>query len=250
LPVLIEREDLRGRASVFRDRRDAGEALARMLEGRLDGEAVVLAIPSGGVPVAFPIARHLGLPLEVAVVSKITPPWSSEVGYGAVAFDGSVVVDHEIARAIGIDEAAMRQGIERTLRKVERRVGLFRAGAEALGLAGCTAILVDDGLASGVTLRAALMALRKAEIGRLIVAVPTGSARSLAALEHEVDELYCANVRGGLRFAVAEAYEQWSDVDEKEACQLLEIARGDRESGCDGSDGSEDGRDGAPLTLD
>jgi predicted phosphoribosyltransferase len=219
--VLHELPRLRDRTHVFRDRSHAGELLAGMLEAYSESGAAVLAIPAGGVPVAAPIARTLGLPLDVAVVSKITPPWNSEVGYGAVAFDGSVLLNEPLIDSLAIDPAEIRSGIDRTTRKVRRRAELFRQTSEAPDVAGRTAIVVDDGLASGFTMRAALRALRGAGARQLVVAVPTGSERSVAALLPEVEALYCANVRGGMRFAVAEAYEAWRDVDETEARRLL-----------------------------
>jgi predicted phosphoribosyltransferase len=138
-----------------------------------------------------------------------------------VAFDGSVLLNEPLIASLQISQEETRKGIERTLRKVRRRVEAFRGTTEAPQVANRTAILVDDGLASGFTMRAALEALQRAGASRLLVAVPTGPERAAAALVPAVDALYCANVRGGTRFAVAEAYEAWCDVDEAEALRLL-----------------------------
>lgn len=219
--MLHELEPLRDRSHVFRDRAHAGEVLAEMLSAYAASEATVFAIPAGGLPVAAPISRRLGLPLDVAVVSKITPPWNSEIGYGAAAFDGSVLLNEPLIASLEISQEEIRKGIEQTLRKVRRRVEAFRGTTEAPQVANRTVILVDDGLASGFTMRGALAALQGAGASRLLVAVPTGSERTVAALVPAVDALYCANVRGGIRFAVAEAYEAWCDVDEAEALGLL-----------------------------
>lgn len=219
---IVEREELRERTRVFRDRAHAGEVLGAMLAAATPplGQAVVLAIPAGGVPVAAPLAAHLGLPIDIAVVSKITPPWNTEVGYGAVAFDGSVLLNEGLVRQLGLSETQIEDGIARTRAKVARRAAELRPGA-ALEPAGAAVILVDDGLASGFTMRAALTALRAAGAARLIVAVPTAhtsAARAVAAL---ADVLYCANLRSGPRYAVADAYVNWYDVGEDEVRALL-----------------------------
>src|SRR5512136_2914145 len=120
---IIERDDLRNRARVFRDRAHAGAVLAEMLAPSFDRRenAMVLAIPAGGVPVAVPIARRLALPLDLAAVSKITLAWNTEAGYGAVAFDGSVRLNDALVREIGLSEAEVEAGIARTREKVARR---------------------------------------------------------------------------------------------------------------------------------
>jgi predicted phosphoribosyltransferase len=238
--VLRELDELRNRAPVFRDRRHAGGVLARMLEGRIPPGARLLAIPAGGVPVAAEIARALGLAVDVAVVSKITPSWNTEVGYGAVAFDGRVRADRAAMARLGIGEAEERTGTERTRAKVRRRVDALRRGRGALVAAGETAVLVDDGLASGLTMAVAVEAVREAGAGRVVVAVPTGSARALGRLAALADDVYCANVRTGWSFAVADAYEQWADVDEAEVARTLE--------GGDGAPGSRGPGPGAPAS--
>jgi putative phosphoribosyl transferase len=219
-----DRPELRQRTHVFRDRADAGRILAGMLAGFRGTDALLLAIPSGGVPVAATIATTLGLALDVAVVSKILLPWTSEAGYGAVAFDGSVLVDARAAARFGLSESDVREGTEAARSKVLRRLALLRAD-RPLELAGRTVILVDDGIAAGSTLRAAVGALRGQGVGRLIVAVPTGHGRTLRDLAGAVDALYCANVRQGTSFAVADAYQAWRDVTEDEVVETLRQAR-------------------------
>jgi predicted phosphoribosyltransferase len=216
--------ELRDRAQVFRDRDYAGQALAGMLAGFRGSDALVLGIPSGGVPVASTIAKALDLELDVAVVSKVLLPWTTEAGYGAVAFDDSTWVDTRAAARFGLSSAEVEEGTAKAREKVRRRVALFRDG-RALDVAGRTVILVDDGVAAGSTLRAAIAALRARGVGRLVVAVPTGHGRSLADLADRVDALYCANVRHGLSFAVADAYQAWRDVGEDEAVESMRSAR-------------------------
>ena len=212
---------LRDRTGVFHDRAAAGAALAELLGPERDPAAIVLAIPAGGVPVAEVIAERLELPLDLAVVSKITLPWDAESGYGAIAFDGTAEINVGLVHHLGLSRSLVEQGTARTRDKVMRRVRALRAGRPPLDLRGRRAILVDDGLASGFTMRVAVTAVRAAGAARVVVAVPTAHRDAAAALAPEVDALYCANRRGGRTYAVAAAYEQWRDVDEAEVVAAL-----------------------------
>lgn len=218
---IVELESLRDRAPVFADRAEAGRVLAGLLEGYRGSDALVLAIPAGGVPVAAEVARALGLPLDVAVVSKILLPWNTEAGYGAVAFDGTVCLNRTLVDQLGLTAEEVAQGVAETRAKVERRLARLRAERPSPPLAGRPVILVDDGLASGFTLMSAVEALRRAAAAEIAVAVPTGHAQAVERLASCVDRLYCANLRAGRRFAVADAYRHWHDVPEEEAWALL-----------------------------
>jgi predicted phosphoribosyltransferase len=212
--------DLRNRGHVFKDREAAGLVLSRMLEQYRNSNAIVLAIPAGGVAVAAPLAGELVLPLDVAVVSKITLPWNTEAGYGAVAFDGTVRLNEELLSHFRLSEQQIRTGIRKAEEKVSRRVTLLR-GDRPLPDFKRPILLVDDGLASGFTLLTAIEALRKQGCGELILAVPTAHEESLSRVKGEVGAVYCPNIRGGLCFAVADAYEQWRDLSEEEVVTLL-----------------------------
>jgi putative phosphoribosyl transferase len=227
-PNIIELPELRERVRVFQDRRHAGEVLAEMLSSFSKSDAIVLAIPAGGVPVAAVIAENLKIPLEVAVVSKVTLPWNTEAGYGAVAFDGTMRLNEELVAGLGLSKDQIQRGIEQTTEKVRRRVKKFRGDRPFPDLVKRRTILVDDGLASGFTMLVAIEALRKAGAGQLSVAVPTGHALSLPRMAPEVEALYCANIRGGFGFAVADAYAVWTDVAEEEAIAVYQrLARPD-----------------------
>jgi predicted phosphoribosyltransferase len=158
----------------------------------------------------------------VAVVSKITLPWNTEAGYGAVAFDGTVKLNKDMLRRVNLTAEEVKQGIEKTTAKVARRVTKLRGSQPLPDLENRSAILVDDGLASGFTMRVAVEALRNAGAGRIVVAVPTAHRHSAEMIAREVEALYCANIRGGLSYAVASAYRHWSDVAEEEVVKLLE----------------------------
>lgn len=217
---VVDCPDLRGRSGVFADREEAGELLADLVESGGEAGARVFAIPAGGVPVGAVLAQRLGVPLELCVVSKITYPWNREAGYGAVAFDGGVSVSEGAAARAGLSAEDIDAGIAEAREKVARRVR--RWGGASLRLGGAVAaIVVDDGLASGRTMQAALEALRRAGAEDLVVAVPTAHEAALAALAPQVRVVYCANRRGGESFAVADAYREWRDLGEDEVAAYL-----------------------------
>lgn len=206
---------------VFRDRRHAGVILAEMLENFRNSDALLLAIPSGGVPVAAEMAEQLGLELDIMPVSKILFPWTTESGFGAVAFDGTTWVNQEMVAYYNMDKQSVDTAINNATKKVHRRLALFRGERPFPQTENRTVILVDDGIAGGYTIRTGIEALRKAGSKKMAIAVPTASARSLYEIARLVDVVYCANIRSGPHFAVADAYENWSDVDEAEAISMF-----------------------------
>jgi putative phosphoribosyl transferase len=218
---IIQIPEFRNRSRVFRDRKEAGEVLAGMLQSFIGTDTLIMAIPSGGVPVAAIIAERLKLPLEIAVVSKIILPWNTEAGYGAVAFDGTIRYNEDLLTHLRLSENQIEEGKQQTLLKVKRRVQKFQGDRSFPGLTGGKVILVDDGLASGFTMLVAIEALRKAGAESILVAVPTGSYRSIQKVSSQVDVLVCANIREGWQFAVADAYRNWRDVEEEEAVKIF-----------------------------
>jgi putative phosphoribosyl transferase len=217
---IIENPELKEKIRVFRNRVQAGEVLAEMLESFRNSDSLVLAIPSGGVPVGAAMARALSLPLDVAVVSKITLPWNTEAGYGAVAFDGTIRLNEDLLSHLRLSPEQIETGKALTMEKVHRRLEKFRKGRPFPDLSNRKVILVDDGLASGFTLLTAVEALKKAGASSLIVAVPTGSQTAILKVSRRVEALYCANIRSGWGFAVASAYRRWTDVPEEEALEI------------------------------
>ena len=220
-PKIFDLPKLRNRHGVFQDRASAGKVLAGMLEEYRASDAIVMGIPAGGMAVAVEIAKALDLPLDIAVVSKITLPWNSEAGYGAVAFDGTVILNEALLSRLNLSDQEIQTGIKKTEQKVSRRLTLLR-GNRPLPDFKRPVILVDDGLASGFTLRVAIKALRQAGATNVILAVPTSHSESVETILEEVEAMYCPNLRSGLSFAVADAYEQWSDLDEQEVIKLLQ----------------------------
>ena len=212
---------LRQKIGVFHDRKHAGQVLAKMLHEWKGSNALVLAVPSGGIPVAVEVAGALKLPLDVAVVSKILLPWNTEAGFGAVGFDGSVWINQEYVDYYRLDQTTVEQQTQATLDKVHRRVKLFRGNRPWPDLHSRPVIVVDDGIAAGSTLRVAVQALHNIGAMEIIVAVPTAHEESLVRIMDKVDALYCANIRKGPQFAVAAAYRLWDDVDENDAAAML-----------------------------
>lgn len=222
---IIDLPQLREQTHVFQDRTHAGEVLARMLGDNDKQDGIILAIPAGGVPVGAVTAEKTGLDFDVAVVSKITLPWNTEAGYGAVAFDGTVKLNEDLVRRVNLSAEDVKKGIEKTRAKIARRVKTLRGRQPFPDIGSRSAILVDDGLASGFTIRVAVAALRNAGVRRIVVAVPTGHRHSVEIVAHKVERLYCANIRGGYSYAVASAYQHWSDVAENEVAGILERFR-------------------------
>jgi predicted phosphoribosyltransferase len=218
---LVTLPELSDRTRVFRDREHAGEVLAGMLAGALPAGAIVLAIPAGGVPVGAELARRLALPLDLAVVSKVLLPWDTEAGYGAVAFDGTVRLNEPLVAALGLTPQTVEDGLAATRERVARRVRTLRRDMPMPDVRTVAAVLVDDGLASGFTMLVAVEALRRSGAAAVLVAVPTGHLDALERLAPHVNRLYCANVRAGRRFAVADAYQRWADVSEDEVRAIL-----------------------------
>jgi putative phosphoribosyl transferase len=224
-PKIFNLPKLRNRVRVFRDRASAGKVLAGMLEEYRGSNAIVMGIPAGGIAVAVEIARDLYLPLDIAVVSKITLPWNPEAGYGAVAFDGTVMLNEELLSRLNLSKQQIQTGIKKTEQKVAKRVVMFREDRPLPDFKR-PIILVDDGLASGFTLRVAIKALQQTGATNIILAVPTGHLESAQMILEGVEAIYCPNLRSGFSFAVADAYEQWSDLDEQEVRRILQEFEG------------------------
>ena len=218
--TIHELAELRDRVRVFRDRAHAGVVLANMLASYRGAGAIVLAVPAGGIPVAAAIAGQLRLPLDLLVVSKITLPWNTEAGYGAVAFDGTVRLNDRMVLHERLSEETVHEGIEKTHEKVARRVEKLRGDTAFPDVSTRPVIVVDDGLASGFTMGVGVEAVRKAGAREIVVAVPTGHREAVRRIAKDAQAVYCANVRAGFSFAVADAYEHWYDVDETEALNI------------------------------
>ncbi|HEY6948741.1 MAG TPA: phosphoribosyltransferase family protein [Gemmatimonadales bacterium] len=208
------------RGALYRDRTEAGQALARHLAAHRGTDPVVLGIPRGGVPVAAAVADALDGELDVVVARKVGAPLQPELALGAVTADGSSVFNDDIVSALGIDPDTLARltAVQRT--DAKRREERFRSGRPPLALAGRTVIVVDDGLATGATMRAAVRAARAAKPGRLLVAVPVGAADACDMLAREVDEVVCP-ARPEPFGAVGAYYERFAQVEDDAVTRLL-----------------------------
>jgi predicted phosphoribosyltransferase len=178
---------------LFRDRADAGRQLAAKLEGYAHRpDVVVLALPRGGVPVGYEVARALQAPLDVFLVRKMGVPGHEELAMGALATGGVRVLNEDVVRALGIPEEMIDEVAAQQQRELERRERAYRDDRPVTDVRGRTVILVDDGLATGSTMRAAVAALRRRQPARIVVAVPVGSPDTCAGLREEADEVVCA----------------------------------------------------------
>ena len=211
----------------FADRVEAGRALAeRLLTLHLPPPIVVLALPRGGVPVGAEVARALGAPLDLLLVRKIGVPWQRELAVAAVA-EGEppdIVVDDEVQRATGVSAAYIEAQAQLELQEIARRRRFYLHERAAVGVEGCTAIVIDDGIATGTTVRAALRALRRRRPARLVLAVPVAPADTLAALRREVDQVVCLSQPRPFH-AVGQHYDEFHQVGDDEVIAALEMAR-------------------------
>jgi predicted phosphoribosyltransferase len=212
-----------GTGSVFIDRRDAGRQLASRLTGLAGGDPLVIALPRGGVPVGFEVARRLGAPLDVLAVRKLGAPGNPELGVGAIAEHGSAVLDAITARRVGMTQEALDQTVEREMAELQRRVAHYRDGRAPADVRGRTVIVVDDGLATGLTDLAAVRALRAQGAKRIVVAVPVGPRQAVALLGAEADEVVCHTVPAEL-LGVGRWYRDFSPVSDQEVLDLLRAA--------------------------
>jgi len=219
------------RARVFADRIEAGEFLAERLEPIVGREAcVVLALPRGGVPVAEVIARRLGAPLDVLIVRKLGVPWQPELAFGAISSGGVVVTNPDVVRGTGLERRDLDAVIERERNELERRERLFHGARDPLPVEGRTVVLVDDGIATGATVRAALDALDARGVGRTILACPVAPPEVIEALAERADEVVCLSAPYGFQ-AVGTWYRDFTPVTDDEVQEILARAGGGRGPG-------------------
>jgi len=203
----------------FLDRKDAGRALAdALMHYKGDPEAIVLAIPKGGIEVGLEVAKRLGIDFDLIMCRKLQYPWTTESGYGAICEDGSIYINE--AALNGVTQEDIYHEIERQQKEIVHRIMLLRKGRPLKPLQGKTVILVDDGIAMGSTMRAAIAMVKKQQPKRIVVAVPTASPQAVQLFSQLADEVVALYTPYPF-YAVADAYANWYDVSDAEALALL-----------------------------
>jgi len=209
---------------LFKDRLEGGRKLALALKRLHLKNPVVLAVPSGGIPVGLEIAEALACPFDLVVVRKIQYPWTSEAGFGAVASDGTLFLG---PGAKGLPQEVIETQTQKAIEEVKHRERKFLKGRKRVDIEGQTAILVDDGLATGSTMFAATKSVHKRKPAQVIVAAPTASGGAIELLGNEADQVITLYKHPrGLPFAVASSYEEWHDLTDKEAMEYLQWVKG------------------------
>ena len=208
----------------FKDRRDAGRKLAQKLSayaGQQNG--LILALPRGGVPVAYEVALALNIPLDIFIVRKLGVPGREELAFGAIASGGIRVLNSDVVRMLSIPDEVINFVAKRELQELQRRESIYRGDHSSLEFRDHTVILIDDGLATGASMRAAVAGLRSQNPARVVIAVPAAAPETCEAFKAEVDEVICA-ITPELFYGVGRWYEDFSQVTDEEVRVLLEEA--------------------------
>ncbi len=208
----------------FVNRTDAGKRLASALTGFASKGALVLAVPRGGVVVGFEVAQALGIPLDVLITKKIGAPDNSELAIGAVAEDGTMVLDEKLAKYLQVSKEYLEEEVGRQKAEIKRRLERYRGNVPYPRIVGREIILVDDGVATGSTLKASLALLRKKGAKTVIVAVPVGPPSTIAELKKEADLVVCLTTPEPF-YAIGQFYEDFEQTTDEEVTKLLRLSR-------------------------
>ena len=206
----------------YRDRSHAGHVLAELLTEYRGKTSIVLGLPNGGIPVGIEIAEELKLDFDLLFVSKITPQYNSEIGYGAVSESGTINLNDELIKRIGLTAEEVEDDIAKTKWKIVRRMKRYKLKKGRSDINQKTAIIVDDGVASGYTMINAIDTVRNRGANKIVIAVPTAPLRNLNKIISLVDDMICPDVRDTDMFAVADAYNNWYDISFEGAMGFLE----------------------------
>jgi putative phosphoribosyl transferase len=222
---ILEDPALHNRTMVFRDRTDAGVKLGEFIREHLELDTpMVCAIPAGGIPVGLELARVYRTGLVPAVVRKLKIPWNPEAGFGAMTWDGRIFLNQPLASQLRLSREEIRVAEEQTREVIRQRMELFAGGQPPPSFRDRTVLLIDDGLASGYTMLAAIEAVLSGEPERIVVAVPTGSRGAVSLVADKSETAICLNMKERYPFAVADAYRHWHDLPDDEVLEYLRLA--------------------------
>ena len=209
---------------MFTDRIEAGRKLGKRLHDYHSSSPLILAIPMGGVPVAYQVAKKLQGELDLVIPRKLPIPWNPEAGFGAMTIDGNIVLNHELVEGAHITKPQVNVVAELVLTEIQRRNKALRGDRPPAEVEGRTVIIVDDGLASGYTMLAGIRHVRAMNPAELIVAVPVASAQALRLVSQEADKMVCLVESPEIPFAVAGFYITWKDLTDQDVKQFLEYS--------------------------
>jgi putative phosphoribosyl transferase len=210
---------------IFYNRREAGEKLLPHLSSLEKEDGIVFGIAKGGIPLAFEVAKGLNFGFEILISRKIPIPWSPEAGFGAVAENGTLVLNHSILKHLGLTQGQIDYLAGKVREEIKRRINVYRERRKLPILASKTAVVVDDGLATGYTVIAAIKFLRKKEPKKIVVASPVSSKSAFERISKEADKFIVMEVSSEPLFAVADYYEDWTEISDEEIKSYIEEAR-------------------------
>lgn len=220
--VLVEDQSLRDKEFVFEDREEGGRKLAEKLSDFKNMNTLILAVPSGGVPIGKEIQKALSCDFDLLIVRKAQIPWNTEAGFGAVNLDGDIVLNNHLLNMLRLSNGEIDSQITKTKEILKKRDMLFRKGKKFPALHGKHVIIADDGLASGFTMQAAIKYVKERKPAKIIVTVPTGLSDTVEKILQKVDTIVCLNVRSAYPYAVASAYRNWYDLTDFDVLRLLD----------------------------
>jgi predicted phosphoribosyltransferase len=222
---VVDEPVFRDKKYIFEDRLHAGELLAKkLLEYKDKNDAYALAIPAGGVQIAFIISKRLKIPLDLVVTRKIHVPWNKEAGFGAISWNGSVIINEPLAARLGLAKEDIDRCVVEEKEVIRRRLKMFRGDRPFPDLKNKTAIIIDDGLASGFSMLSTVKALKN-EVKEIVVAVPTAPISAIELIRPLTERVVCLNIRSGPFFAVANAYKRWYDLEDEDVIDILKHVR-------------------------
>ncbi len=224
-PNVFDEVSLRNRSHVFVDRVQAADVMAERLRCYVTSETCVLAIPSGGIPIACTVSEKLGCPMDLVLVRKIPVPWNPEAGFGAITVDGTMVLNDHLVSVLGLSEKEVGALASQVVSVIRAREKKFRLGTPPVPLRDKSVTVTDDGLASGYTMLAAVKFVRKSQPREVVVSVPTASIAAVRLVAEVADRVVCLNIRDEFVYAVADAYENWHDISDEEALTYLKQSR-------------------------